>query len=63
MFECLEMRLRQGADNVNVKLKVSTQKKQQIKEKEKIDTIVNSTENKKFYMTGKESIEEYMIQL
>lgn len=33
MFECLEMRFKQGADNFNAE--ISTQKKQQIKEKGK----------------------------
>lgn len=35
MFKRLERRFKQGADNVNVKLRISTQNKKQIKEKVK----------------------------
>lgn len=47
IFEWPEMR--QGTDNVNAELRISTKQKQQIKWKgEKIEIIVNSRENKKF---------------
>lgn len=50
MFECLETRVKQGKNNLDVELRISKDRKSnKLKKKEKIEIIVNSRENKKFY--------------